>query len=196
MATGYRQEADLGGVEWNVLEHPFCARWATGELSFEELALYASEYEHAVTAIAAAAARAAALDPSLASAAAEELRQVSCWRAFSRAVGWGGMAAWTYGEDPLPETEDCARSWGGDESRTLAEHLETLRAIDAIQAPIGEVMLNGLLRHYGFEDGAATEYFSLHARFASESPSAGGEEVRRSYWMLLDGVEALAARTA
>jgi pyrroloquinoline quinone (PQQ) biosynthesis protein C len=164
MATGYRQEADLGGVEWNVLEHPFCARWATGELSFEELALYASEYEHAV------------------------------WRAFSRAVGWGGMAAWTYGEDPLPETEVCARSWEGKETRTLAEHVETLRAIDAVQGPVSEVMLNGLLRHYGFEEGAATDYFRLHAGLAGESRSAAGEEVRRSYWFLLDGVERLAGR--
>jgi pyrroloquinoline quinone (PQQ) biosynthesis protein C len=196
MTTGYRQEADLGEVEWNVLEHPFCVRWALGELAFEELTLFAGEYEHAVAATAAAAARAAALDPSLAALAAEESRQLSCWRAFSRAVGWGGLASWTYGEDPLPETEECARSWGGDESRTPAEHLETLRAIDAVEAPVSEVMLNGLLRHYGFEQGAATEYFRLHAQPCGDSPSGRAEEVRRSYWMLLDGVEALAAGTA
>ncbi len=55
-------------------------------------------------------------------------------------------------------------------------------------------MLNGLLRHYGFEDGPATEYFRLHAGAADGSRPAAGEEVQRSYWQLLDGVEALAAR--
>ncbi len=194
MATGYREEAAPERAGWNVLEHPFCARWATGELRFEELALYASEFDHAVTAIAAAAARAAAIDPGLAGLAAEELRQVSCWRAFSRAVGWGGMAAWTYAEEPLPETEECARSWEGEGLRTLAEQLRTLREIDAAQAAVSEVMLNGLLRHYGFEDGPATEYFRLHAGAADGSRPAAGEEVQRSYWQLLDGVEALAAR--
>jgi pyrroloquinoline quinone (PQQ) biosynthesis protein C len=196
MATGYRQEVEFDRVEWNVLEHRFFARWAGGELRFEELALYASEYEHAVTAIAKASARAAALDPRLAGEAAEELRQVSCWRAFSRAVGWGGMAASRYGEEPLPETEQLARDWEGDESRTLAEHLRTLRAIDAVQSAVSEVMLNALLRHHGFEEGQATEYFRLHAELADDWPASRSAEVNRSYWLLLDGVEALGATGA
>lgn len=194
MATGYRQGADLERAEWNVLEHPFCLRWATGELCLEDLAVYASEYEHAVNAIAAAAAAAAAFEPGLADLAAEELRQVGSWRAFSRAVGWGGMAAWTYGEEPLPETEECARSWKGDESRTLADHLRTLAAIDAAQGPVSEVMLNGLLRHHGFAEGAATEYFRLHAGLGDRSQTVHSDEVHRSYWLLLDGVESLARR--
>jgi pyrroloquinoline quinone (PQQ) biosynthesis protein C len=191
MATGW-QEADLGRVGRNVLEHPFCARWAAGELSACELADYASEYDHAVVAIAAAAARAADLDPRFAEAAAEELRQVSTWRAFARAVGWGGVAAWRYGEEPLPQTEECAWVWSGAGAETAAELLELLRAVDAIQAPLGEVMLNGLSRHYGFaEADAGTEYFSLHAALPGEAPSSRSAEVEDVYWKLLDGVEAL-----
>src|SRR5262249_36164656 len=109
VATRWQQQADLGRVERSVLEHPFCSRWAAGELRPEELAAYASEYDHAAAAVAAAAARAAELDPRFATAAAEERRQLGCWREFSRAVGWGGMAAWRYAEEPLPETVECAR---------------------------------------------------------------------------------------
>ncbi|HKZ13144.1 MAG TPA: hypothetical protein VJL81_04780 [Solirubrobacterales bacterium] len=194
MATGYRPTADLQWAERSALEHPFCARWATGQLHFQDLALYASEYEHAVTAIAAAAARVAALDPTRADFAAEKQRRVSCWRDFSRAVGWGGMAAWTYAEEPLSETLECADAWRGDDTRTVDEHLRILRAIDAMQGAVGEVMLNGLLRHYGFEEGPATEYFRLHTGTVEEPQSAINEEVNRSYWLLLDGVESLARR--
>ena len=47
---------------WNVLEHPFYTRWSRGELTRDELALYAGQYRHAVVALAGAtdaAARAA-----------------------------------------------------------------------------------------------------------------------------------------
>lgn len=194
MTTGWQRESDLGRVGSNVLEHPFCARWAAGELSGAEIAAYASEYDHAVAAIAAAAARAAALDPRFADAAAEELRQLGSWRAFSRAVGWGGIAAWTYGEEPLAGTEECARVWSGDGLETLAELLGTLAAIDATQAAVGEVMLSGLVRHYGFERGeAGTEYFRLHATLPEAESSDHDEEVNGTYWKLLDGVEMLGA---
>ena len=36
----------------NVLEHPFYQRWSAGDLSAEELAIYAAEYRPAVVALA------------------------------------------------------------------------------------------------------------------------------------------------
>ena len=47
----------------NVLEHPFYQRWSAGELSAGELALYAGEYRHAVSALARASALAAQKAP-------------------------------------------------------------------------------------------------------------------------------------
>ena len=41
---------------WNVLEHPFYTRWSRGELTRDELALYAGQYRHAGVARAGAAA--------------------------------------------------------------------------------------------------------------------------------------------
>ena len=43
---------------WDVLRHPFYARWSRGELTREELARYAGQYRHAVVALADAAERA------------------------------------------------------------------------------------------------------------------------------------------
>lgn len=212
MQAGFWQEIEERRSRWNVLAHPFCARWAVGELAPGELAIYASEFEHGVMAIANASTRAAGMEGGDSARVAQlEAVHVSSWRAFARATGWGGWNAWGYGEEPLPETESCARVWEGDESRTLAEHLLTLSAIDDAQRAISEVMLNGLLRHYGFEDGPATEYFRLRAG-ADPEPSRPhleqcgvdldpellieqAEVVHRSYWLLLDGVESYARRT-
>ena len=39
---------------WNVLGHPFYTRWSRGELTRDELALYAGQYRYAVVALAGA----------------------------------------------------------------------------------------------------------------------------------------------
>lgn len=213
MQDGFWQEMEERRSRWNVLTHPFYERWAVGELVSGELAIYASEYEHGASATAAATARTAHLDGGrFARAAIEEAAHVSCWRSFAKATGWGATA-WAYGEEPLPETVECAEAWQGDELRTLPEHLVTLQAIATAEAAVSEVMLNGLLRHYGFEAGPSTAYFSLHGEGGGSGQIARealdpllpnldhealleqAETVHRSYWLLLDGVESLAHRT-
>ncbi len=179
---------------WSVIEHPFWTRWAAGELSDGELALFAGEYDHVATAIATAASRAAALDPRLAELAEREGRHLACWRRFARALGWGGMAAWIYAAEALPETEECARLLAGDGDRTAEEHLLVLRDVGAVEAAVGEVMLNGLLRHYRFQEGEATEYFSLHVALDEGSADGRDGEVELAYRKMLDGVEALGVR--
>jgi hypothetical protein len=82
----------------------------------------------------------------------------------------------------------------GKAARTLSEHLRPLRAIDAAQSAVGEVTLNALRRHYGFEEGPVTEYFRLHAEVADDWTTSRSAEVQRSHWLLLDGVEALGPR--
>src|SRR3954451_22236820 len=84
---------------WNVLEHPFYARWSRGELTREELARYAGQYRHAVVALADGARRAASAQRD------EERAHVALWDEFRAAVG-GDAAA-----EPLPETAQCASAW-------------------------------------------------------------------------------------
>ena len=197
-------------ARWNVLEHPFYERWSAGELSRADLALYAGQYRHAVVALAdaaAGAARAASADDraELAAHAGEEAAHVALWDAFADAAGTGG-------EQPAePETAACAAAWAR-EDRDLLGHLAALYAIESAQPQIARVKADGLREHYGFEPGAATAYFDLHAELDREHAAEGramiaarldgadedamvaeAEAVLRANWTLLDGVERLCA---
>ena len=189
----------------NVLEHPFYARWSAGELTRDELSWYAGEYRHAVVALAnATAATARAAEPAVRAQidehAAEEAAHVELWDAFARAVE-ADLA-----QEPADETAECAAAWtaAGD----ALEGLVVLYAIESAQPAIARTKLEGLVEHYGFPVGPATEYFELHAerdhdhaaqsRALIEERLDGADEDRlvavaegalRGNWELLDGVE-------
>ncbi len=195
-------------AENDVLKHPFYVRWSAGELSGVELARYASEYRHAVVALADAAdgaARAAtpALRPELERHATEEREHVDLWDEFARAVGADPDAA------PLSETVQCAEAWAGDADRPLLETLVALHAIEAAQPEVSRTKLVGLRDHYGVHE---TSYFELHierdvehareGRAMIEAELDGADQERlldvadgvlRANWSLLDGVERAAA---
>jgi len=190
---------------WNVLEHSFYTRWSAGALTPEELAFYAGEYRHGVVALAdglAAAARGAEGSErvALAEHAAEESSHVALWDEFARAAG----ADLT--RDPRPETESCARAWSS--GRDTLERVAAAYAIESGQPAIARTKLEGLVAHYGFEEGPATEYFQLHAErdveharqsralieehvgeAAEDRLLSAAEAALRGNWDLLDGVE-------
>lgn len=168
--------------ETNVLEHPFYERWSAGELSAEELSVYAGEYRHAVVALARASALAAATAApehrgGLERHAEEESAHVAVWDEFVLAAR---MAADTDGTTDtrssgwLAQTRACAAAWTSGED-TL-EHLAVLYAIEASQPEIARTKLEGLTEHYGYSDeGSAVEYFTLHERLDVEHARQAGE---------------------
>ena len=184
---------EAAASRWNVLEHPFYQRWSAGELSREELAEYAAQYRYAVVALADAAEAAGDAEH-----AREEREHVTLWDAF--AAGCGSVPA-----DANPETLECASSWTAGDDRL--ERLAVLYAIESAQPAISQTKLDGLFGHYGFEEGPATEYFSLHAERDHEHAAhsrkllenlasaedadrlaARAEAAARGNWRLLDGV--------
>jgi pyrroloquinoline-quinone synthase len=189
---------------WNVLEHPFYQRWSAGELTGEELAHYAGEYRHAVVAIAclsdaAAAAAEGEARSVLSDHAAEERAHVELWDRFRDEADGKAQV------EPAPETSECVGAWTQDE---LLPALVALYAIESGQPEISRTKLEGLTGHYGFDEGPAIQYFSLHAerdlghaaeaRELIEARVAGADEtelvgvaesVFRGNWTLLDGVE-------
>ncbi len=189
---------------WNVLEHSFYRRWSDGSLERDELVFYAGEYRHAVVALAdalgSAAAQPGAPRELLAEHAAEEAEHVEMWDRFARALDADTTRA------PRPETEACAESWTA--GRDALEGLVAAYTIESGQPAISDTKLAGLTRHYGFEEGPATEYFTLHAERDHEHAAQSrelieerladadldrllgvAEGVLRGNWQLLDGVE-------
>lgn len=186
---------EAAASRWNVLEHPFYQRWSAGELTREQLAEYAAQYRYAVVALADAAEAAGNAEH-----AREEREHVALWDAF--AAGCGSIAA-----EANAETLECASAWTAGDDRL--ERLAVLYAIESAQPAISQTKLDGLFGHYGFEEGPATEYFSLHAerdhehaalsrklleKLATDEDAARlaarAETAARGNWRLLDGVSA------
>src|SRR3954449_7249285 len=185
---------------WNVLDHPFYARWSRGELTREELARYAGQYRHAVVALAEGAQRAGSAH------ADEERAHVALWDEFLESVGGDATA------EALPETAECAAAWSGEESDELAS-VAALFAIEAAQPAISETKRIGLERFYACARGsAATRYFDIHAELDHDHAAEGRAELEaratphdtprlvaaaeaalQANWRLLDGVERAAA---
>jgi len=190
---------------FNVLEHPFYTRWSAGELTSDELSWYAGEYRHAVVALAeATAATVRAAEPAIRAQieehAAEEAEHIDLWDEFARAVDAD------LDHEPAAETAECAAAWTA--AGNALEGLVVLYAIESAQPAISRTKLEGLVEHYGVEEGAGTEYFALHAErdhdHAAQSSELikkalnGADEDRlvavaeaalRGNWTLLDGVE-------
>lgn len=199
--TEFFDRADEVRARWNVLRHSFYERWSRGELAPSELAFYAGQYRHAVTALADAAGRAGD-----AGHAEEERGHVALWDGFLRFAGGSVDAV------PTPETAACAAAWA-DAGRDSVATLAALYAIEAAQPAISETKRAGLIEHYGATaDSDATRYFDVHAvldhahaaedRDELTAVMAPGDEERllaemervlHANWRLLDGVEERAA---
>ena len=187
------ERIDEARAHWNVLEHPFYARWERGELTHEALSFYAGEYRHAVVALAEAAA--AGGDPAH---AAEEAAHVGLWDAFAAELDA------PLDRKPTAETETCADSWRAGDS---LEARAVLYAVESGQPEISRTKLSGLVEHYGFTPRSkGTEYFELHAKRDREHAAASAAVLREApaededrlvaaataalegNWKLLDGV--------
>jgi pyrroloquinoline-quinone synthase len=184
---------EAAASRWNVLDHPFYTRWSAGELTREELAEYAAQYRYAVVALADAAEAAGDAEH-----AAEEREHIALWDAFADECGSEPAKA-------NAETRECAAAWTAGDDRL--ERLAILYAIESAQPEISKTKLEGLFGHYGFEEGPATEYFTLHAerdhehaahsrelleKLATEKDAprlaARAEAAVRGNWHLLDGI--------
>ena len=147
------ERIDEARARWNVLDHPFYARWERGDLSCDDLAYYAGEYRHAVVALADAAAVGGDSEH-----AAEEAAHIDLWDDFAAALEA------PLDREPSTETRECAEAWRSEDS--LAARA-VLYAVESGQPDISQTKLAGLLDHYGFTAGSPLILFS---KFRVDSP--------------------------
>jgi pyrroloquinoline-quinone synthase len=150
----------------DVLEHPFYERWSAGQLEPADLDLYASQYRHAVLALADASTSAAAKAPpehrpTLERHAEEEHAHIGLWDEFAAAARANASGP-APRPQPLAQTSACVAAWSAGED--LLEHLAVLYAIESGQPAISATKLAGLHDHYGYPEGSpASSYFTVHA---------------------------------
>jgi pyrroloquinoline quinone (PQQ) biosynthesis protein C len=204
MSTTIWERIEAARQRWDVLQHPFYARWSAGELSAEELADYSGQYRHATAAIAELSADVAAEAPEgdrfeLRRHAEEEAAHVGLWDGFVNAVDGSSSAA------PNAETATCVETWTRDDG--YLPRLVRLDAIESSQPAISRTKLEGLHAHYGVDEGPGDAYFRVHQEADHEHAAgdrrlieealggadedelvAAAESAYRANWTLLDGV--------
>jgi pyrroloquinoline-quinone synthase len=168
-------------AEKHLLRHPFYLAWARGDLSKEALRDYARQYYHHVAAFPTylSAAHAKCDDQAtrkqlLSNLIDEEAgspNHPELWKKFAEGLGVNDVdLAKT---EKQPETRnliDTFRSVCGEAS--TAEGLAALYAYESQIPAICESKIDGLKKHYGFNNPEAYEYFSVHIEADREHSSA------------------------
>jgi pyrroloquinoline-quinone synthase len=180
----YLDQIDQDIAEKHLLKHPFYLAWARGELTKEALTDYAKQYYHHVAAFPTylSAVHSKCDDQPIRKQILSNLideeagspNHPELWKQFADALGANDIdLAKT---DKQPETKNLIetfRSVCSNESTT--EGLAALYAYESQIPAICESKVDGLKKHYGFNDPKGYEYFSVHIDADKEHSAAERE---------------------
>ncbi len=177
----YLDQIDNDIAEKHLLKHPFYLAWARGELSKEALTDYAKQYYHHVAAFPTylSAVHAKCDDQPtrkqiLSNLIDEEAglpNHPELWKQFASALGVDDVDL--ANTEKQPETKnliDSFKSLCGESS--TAEGLAALYAYESQILAICESKIDGLKKHYGFNDPKGYQYFSVHIEADKEHSAA------------------------
>ncbi len=187
--NNYLDKIDNDIAEKHLLKHPFYLAWTRGELSREALTDYAKQYYHHVAAFPTylSAVHAKCDDQAtrkqiLSNLIDEEAgspNHPELWKQFAEGLGVEDVDLQE--TERQPETENLIgtfRSVCGEKS--TAEGLAALYAYESQIPTICESKIDGLKKHYGFNDPKDYEYFSVHIE-ADREHSAAEREMLSTY---------------
>lgn len=165
----------------HLLTHPFYLAWTRGELSRAALTDYAQQYYHHVAAfptyLSAVHSRCEDLATrkqvlsNLIDEEAGDPNHPELWLQFAEALGTS--RAEVRGAEKQSETAALI-----DTFRSVCSNGETADGLGALYAyesqipTVSESKIDGLKKHYGFEDPKAYEYFSVHIEADREHSAA------------------------
>src|SRR5438105_9429507 len=165
----------------HLLKHPFYLAWTRGELSKEALTDYARQYYHHVAAFPTYLSTVHAkcddqttrkqLLSNLIDEEGGSPNHPELWLRFAESLGVEDVDV--RNTEQRPETKnliDTFRSACRD--GTTAEGLATLYAYESQIPAICESKIDGLKKHYGFNDPEHYEYFSVHIEADREHSAA------------------------
>ena len=171
-------------AEKHLLRHPFYLAWVRGELSKEALTDYAKQYYHHVAAFPTylSAVHAKCDDQptrkqilqNLIDEEAGSPNHPELWQQFARALGVDDVdLAKT---EKQPETKNLIGTFQSVCGKgSTAEGLAALYAYESQIPAICDSKIDGLKKHYGFNDPKHYEYFSVHIDADKEHSAAERE---------------------
>lgn len=171
----------------HLLTHPFYLAWTRGELSKEALTDYAQQYYHHVAAFPTylSAVHAKCDDQptrkqilkNLIDEEAGDPNHPELWLQFAESLG--ASRDEVRAAVKQPETSaliETFRSVCGENS--TADGLAALYAYESQIPAVSETKIDGLKKHYGFNNPKAYEYFSVHIEADREHSAAEREMLR------------------
>jgi pyrroloquinoline-quinone synthase len=177
----YLDHIDRAVAEKHLLKHPFYLAWTRGELTRAALADYAGQYYHHVAAFPTYLSAVHAhcddlpvrrqLLENLTDEEAGSPNHPELWLQFARSVKKDAAAiASSAKSEETANLIDTFRSVCRD--GTVAQGLAALYAYESQIPQICESKIDGLKKHYGVNDPADYEYFSVHIEADREHSAA------------------------
>ena len=200
----------------SILEHPFYQAWNAGELSREQVSVYAARYFPHVEAFPAYLENAlqGTEDEVICTELLDNLREErevpkshpELWLDF--ADGMGADRESVAAAPASPATAATVETFTELSKGTTAEALTALYAYESQQPQVSTTKAQGLGKHYGVTDSSTLAYFEVHAEAdlrhrqgerdalarcleagaSAEEIYAAADRALSAYWGLLDGV--------
>ncbi|MBI3331690.1 iron-containing redox enzyme family protein [Candidatus Peregrinibacteria bacterium] len=152
----------------SLLKHPFYQKWSKGELTLNDMQVYAKEYFHLVERIPGIVARVRdrAQDRRLKDQIDENVREeqehVELWKRFAKSVGVTEQELRSY--VPSMTVQKAVASLEETAERSFSEGVVAVYALELELPKIAETKKDGLCRFYGLENEDAQIYFDEHLK--------------------------------
>ncbi len=152
----------------SLLLHPFYQKWSKGELSLDELRVYAKEYFHLVERIPGIVARVRdrATEPALRSLIAENMAEeqehVELWKRFAKSLGIDESELVAHA--PSSTVMEAVARLESLAGQSLEDGIVTMYAMECELPKIAQTKKEGLCDFYGLTSEDAHIYFDEHLK--------------------------------